>query len=67
MKLQGEYAVRLRDLENSLLDALNNVKGSILENEQVISTLEKLKGESTEVQKEIDQSEKAMIEIESVL
>ena len=33
MKLQGEYAVRLRELENALLDALNNVKGSILENE----------------------------------
>jgi dynein heavy chain 1 len=33
MKLQGEYVVKLRELEDSLLDALNNVQGSILEDE----------------------------------
>jgi dynein heavy chain 1 len=31
MKLQGEYIVKLRELEDKLLEALNNVQGSILE------------------------------------
>ena len=39
MKIQGEYIVRLRDLENMLLDALNNLKGSILDSEDIIATL----------------------------
>jgi len=39
MKVQGEYIVRLRELEDSLLDALSNVQGSVLESESVISTL----------------------------
>jgi dynein heavy chain 1 len=39
MKLQGEYVVKLRQLEDALLDSLNSVVGSILENEQVIATL----------------------------
>jgi dynein heavy chain 1 len=43
MKLQGEYIVKLRELEDKLLEALNNVQGSILESESVITTLEKLK------------------------
>ena len=47
MKLQGEYQVKLRELEDSLLDALSNTKGSILEDEKVINTLETLKKEST--------------------
>lgn len=49
MKLQGEYIVRLRELEDSLLDSLSNVTGSILDNETVISTLETLKREATNV------------------
>lgn len=31
MKLQGEYVVKLRDLEKNLLAAINNVEGSILD------------------------------------
>lgn len=46
MKLQGEYIVKLRELEDLLLDSLNNSHGSILEDEKVIQTLEKLKKES---------------------
>ncbi len=43
MKLQGECIVRIRELEDGLLDSLNNVQGSILEDESVIKTMEKLK------------------------
>ena len=35
LKLQGEFAVRLRHLEKALLTALNEAKGSILEDEKV--------------------------------
>jgi dynein heavy chain 1, cytosolic len=49
MKLQGEYIVRLRELEDSLLDSLSNVSGSILDNETVIGTLETLKKEAMNV------------------
>ncbi|EAR94592.2 dynein heavy chain, cytoplasmic protein (macronuclear) [Tetrahymena thermophila SB210] len=66
MKLQGEYIVRLRELEDSLLDSLSNVTGSILDNESVIGTLEKLKSEATNVQREMEQSDKVMQEVQKV-
>lgn len=45
LKLQGEFRIRIRDLEDSLLHALSNVKGNILDDESVISTLETLKAQ----------------------
>jgi len=45
--------VKLRTLEDSLLEALNHATGSILDNEQVIHTLETLKQEATIVEKEM--------------
>jgi dynein heavy chain 1 len=50
LKLQGEFALRLRHLERSLLDALNAAKGRILDDDSVISTLETLKNEAADVQ-----------------
>lgn len=32
LKLQGECKVKLRELEDALLDALNGIQGSILDN-----------------------------------
>lgn len=49
LKLQGEFAVRLRQLEKLLLNALNESKGKILDDDSVIATLEKLKNEAEEV------------------
>lgn len=49
LKLQGEFAVRLRQLEKALLAALNESKGKILDDNSVIATLEKLKNEAKEV------------------
>lgn len=66
MKLQGEYIVKLRELEDQLLDSLNNVQGSILENDQVIATLETLKNEATEVTKQMKESDKVMAEVQKV-
>jgi dynein heavy chain 1 len=66
MKLQGEYIVKLRELEDSLLDALNNVRGSILEDEAVIKTLEKLKKEAQEVMTEMRSADSIMNEVLAV-
>lgn len=66
MKIQGEYIVRLRELEDSLLDALSNVQGSILESESVISTLEKLKTEASKITEEMKKSDDIMEEVENV-
>jgi len=46
--------VRLRELEDNLLKTLNESQGSILENEKVISELEKLKSEAAVVTKEME-------------
>lgn len=64
LKLQGEYKVRLRELEDSLLNALNEVRGNILDNDSVISTLETLKREAEVVAREVAQTDKVMQEIE---
>jgi dynein heavy chain 1 len=41
--------VKLRELEDSLLSALNHVEGNILDDTKVIGTLETLKKEAGEV------------------
>jgi dynein heavy chain 1 len=64
LKLQGEYKVRLRELEDSLLTALNEVRGNILDNDSVISTLETLKREAEIVAREVAQTDRVMLEIE---
>ena len=58
--------VKLRELEDSLLDALSNVQGSILESESVISTLEKLKTEATKITEEMKKSDDIMNEVNNV-
>lgn len=62
MKLQGEYIVKLRRLEDKLLEALNNVQESILESELVITTLQKLKTEASNVTEEMKQSNDVLAE-----
>jgi len=49
LRMQGEFQLRLRQLERSLLDALNASKGSLLEDDTVIGTLEALKREASEI------------------
>jgi len=52
LKLQGEYKVRLRELEDNLLSTLSEVRGQILDNDAVISSLETMKSEAETVAKE---------------
>ncbi|CAK0878751.1 unnamed protein product [Prorocentrum cordatum] len=64
LKLQGEFKVKIRELEDGLLQALSNVEGSILEDVKVIATLEKIKKESAEIAVQVAQTDSVMREIE---
>lgn len=66
LKLQGEFHLRLRQLEKSLLQALNDSKGRILDDDSVITTLETLKHEAAEISKKVEETDKVMTEIEVV-
>jgi dynein heavy chain 1 len=66
LKLQGECKVKLRELEDSLLDALNKSEGNILDNNALISTLETLKKEAAAIAIEVEKTEDTMKEIEVV-
>lgn len=66
MKLQGEFQLRLRQLEKSLLQALNEVKGRILDDDTIITTLENLKREAAEVTRKVEETDIVMQEVETV-
>ncbi|KAG1662035.1 Dynein heavy chain, cytoplasmic [Nymphon striatum] len=66
LKIQGEFRLRLRQLEKSLLQALNDAKGKILDDDSVISTLEKLKTEAAEVSRKVEETDIIMGEVDTV-
>lgn len=66
MKLQGEFRLRLRHLEKSLLNALNESKGNILDDDKVIDTLETLKKEAGEVTRKVEETDAIMTEVDQV-
>uniref|UniRef100_A0A1B0B0C4 Dynein heavy chain, cytoplasmic n=1 Tax=Glossina palpalis gambiensis TaxID=67801 RepID=A0A1B0B0C4_9MUSC len=66
LKLQGEFRLRLRQLEKSLLQALNDAKGKILDDDSVIATLETLKKEAFDINQKVDETDKVIAEIETV-
>lgn len=49
LKLQGEFLLRLRHLEQSLLQALNEVKGRILDDDRLVWKRVGLSGEKKKV------------------
>ena len=66
LKLQGEFAVRLRQLEDGVLNALAEQRGNILDDETVMVSLERLKREAGEVQLRMDESDGVMGEISKI-
>uniref|UniRef100_A0A146KZ76 Dynein heavy chain, cytoplasmic n=1 Tax=Lygus hesperus TaxID=30085 RepID=A0A146KZ76_LYGHE len=66
LKLQGEFHLRLRQLEKSLLQALNEAKGKILDDDSVITTLETLKQEAADISKKVEETDRVIGEIETV-
>jgi dynein heavy chain 1 len=49
-KLQGEYMTKLMQCEEALLMALSESEGNILDNDSLIATLERIKGEGKELE-----------------
>ncbi|KAI8505360.1 Cytoplasmic dynein 1 heavy chain 1 [Branchiostoma belcheri] len=66
LKLQGEFHLRLRQLEKSLLQALNDVKGKILDDDRIITHLETLKKEAAEITRKVEETDAVMAEVERV-
>lgn len=62
----GEFHLRLRQLEKSLLQALNDAKGKILDDDSVITTLETLKKEAADIGQKVEETDKVIGEIETV-
>lgn len=66
MKLQGEFKLHLRQLEKRLLQALNESRGNILDDDRVIDTLETLKTEAAEVSRKMAETNGVMNEVETI-
>ncbi|KAI5868419.1 cytoplasmic dynein heavy chain [Durotheca rogersii] len=66
IKLQGEFKVHLRQLEKRLLQALNESRGNILDDDHVIETLETLKTEAGEITIKMSNTEGVMAEVEEI-
>ncbi|KAM7195585.1 Dynein heavy chain, N-terminal region 1 domain containing protein [Rhypophila sp. PSN 637] len=66
IKLQGEFKVHLRQLEKRLLQALNESRGNILDDDNVIQTLETLKTEAAEISTKMSNTEGVMAEVEQI-
>ena len=60
LKLQGESKEKLRMSEDQLLDALNNAKGEILDNDELIQTLESLKAEAKFIAEEVAKTDETL-------
>ncbi|KAK4494288.1 hypothetical protein PRZ48_014586 [Zasmidium cellare] len=67
VKMQGEFTQRLRRLERMLLQALNESRGNILDDENVIQTLETLKNEAAEITAKASETEGVMNEVNSIM
>ncbi|CAM9106263.1 unnamed protein product [Ectocarpus fasciculatus] len=66
LQLQGEQSVKLRQLEERLLDTISAVEGTILDDDTVVKALEDLKGEAGDVAKEVEHTRDVMSEVEAV-
>jgi dynein heavy chain 1 len=66
LKLQGEYRMRLIQLEKSLLQALGEVEGNILDDDSIISTLERIKTESRDIESKMEKQETVRARVQEV-
>ena len=66
VKMQGQFNIHLRGLEKRLLQALNESRGNILDDDIVIETLETLKKEAADISRKMAETEGVMTEVESI-
>ncbi|TDH68981.1 hypothetical protein CCR75_000940 [Bremia lactucae] len=64
LKLQGEFQAKLRELEDSLLQQINNVQGNILDDDRVINALESMKAEAAQISQQVAETETTMAIVE---
>merc|ERR1711871_261174 len=62
LKLQGEQSVRIRELEESLLDKISAVHGAILDDD----TVENIQSEAEELNAEVMKTEEIMKEVKAI-
>ncbi|CAD2218435.1 ATP-binding dynein motor region/Dynein heavy chain region D6 P-loop domain/Dynein heavy chain AAA lid domain/Dynein heavy chain C-terminal domain containing protein, putative [Angomonas deanei] len=65
MKVQGEYQLKLRMLEQNLLTLIAKSEGSLLDNNQLIDSLASIKKETKGIQEAISDSDASMHLIEN--
>ena len=66
IKMQGQFNIHLRGLEKRLLQALNESRGNILDDDIVIETLETLKKEAGEISKKMIETDGVMAEVDAI-
>ena len=66
VKMQGEFSTHLRGLEKRLLQALNQSRGNILDDDVVIETLETLKREAGDISKKVAETAGVIAEVETI-
>ena len=64
--MQGEFRLRFSTVEKLLLQALNESNGGILDDDEVIDTLETLKREAAEITRKVEETDVVMREVEQV-
>lgn len=67
VKHQGEQSVKLRELEEEMLGKIIAVKGSILDDDQVVEGMESLTQEGLLVEQQIRKSTQVMTEVNEVV
>lgn len=67
VELNSEYKIRLKLLENNLLNVLSETKGNLLDNEELVTTLETIKVESAEIKVKVEETADVMIKVNEIL
>ena len=67
LKLQSEQLVRLRELEEQMLNKISAVEGSILDNDMVVEGMEILMKEGVQVETQISKSADVMKQVQVVV
>eukprot|EP00562_Extubocellulus_spinifer_P009490 CAMPEP_0178491962 /NCGR_PEP_ID=MMETSP0696-20121128/11685_1 /TAXON_ID=265572 /ORGANISM="Extubocellulus spinifer, Strain CCMP396" /LENGTH=4359 /DNA_ID=CAMNT_0020119857 /DNA_START=116 /DNA_END=13193 /DNA_ORIENTATION=+ len=67
LKLQGEQNVKLRELEEKMLNMISAVEGSILDDDRVVTGMETLMKEGAQVEEQIAESADVMKEVQRAI
>lgn len=65
LRVQTEQTAKLRELEEALLNKISAVQGAILDDDTVIKTLEKIKAEAIDLNREVMKTEEVMNEVKA--